>query len=114
MIQTQTETREKTVIIILSGKYDISEIIRFEALFKEHLKDMPERIALNLNELEYIDSSGIGSLIRCMNFASHENIAFVCYDLNEKISNLFKAARLDQYMPLLTIFEFNALFHDAH
>lgn len=114
MIQTQTEIRDTTVIVILSGKYDISEILRFEALFKELLKEMPERIALNLNELEYIDSSGIGSLIRCMNFASHESVPFVCYDLNEKLYNLFKAAKLDQYMPLLTIHEFNALFNDAH
>ena len=113
-MKTQIETRGNTTIIALSGKYDISEIIKFEAMFKDAAKEYPERIALNLSELEYIDSSGIGSIIRCINVAPHERIDFVCCDLNEYIMQIFRAAKLDQYLPLMTLSEFNALFSDAH
>jgi anti-sigma B factor antagonist len=98
----------------MSGKYDISEIMRFEAQFKDAMKEYPDRIALNLNDLDYIDSSGIGSLIRCMNIAEHDNISFVCYDLSDIMISMFRAAKLDQYLPILTIAEFNALFNDEN
>ena len=113
-MKTITETRKNTVIFGLYGKYDVSEIIRFESQFKDAVKELPERIALNLSELDYIDSSGIGSLIRCMNIALHDGVDFLCYDVNDKVVGIFKAAKLDQYLKLLTLSEFNALFDDAN
>ena len=98
----------------LNGRYEVNEIIKFEAQFKELLKSFPERIALNLNYLEYIDSSGIGSLIRCMNITAHNNTKFVCFDLNETILSVFITARLDQYIPLLALDDFNSLFDDSN
>ena len=113
-MKTTALTRETTEIIVLSGKYDISEIIKFETQFKELLKKRPERIALNLSDLAYIDSSGIGSIIRCMNFASRDNIQFICFALNDSILSVFKMAKLDQYIVLMSEDEFNATFADAH
>ena len=113
-MKTITETRKNTIIFSLCGKYDVSDIIRFETQLKEAVKELPERIALNLNELEYIDSSGIGSIIRCMNVASHENIDFVCYDISDRVFGIFKAAKLDQYLRILSLSEFNGLFDDAN
>ena len=110
MMKTTAEAKEKTAILFLEGKYDISEIIKFEGIFKETIKGMPERIALNLKNLIYIDSSGIGSIIRCMNFASRDNIAFICYDLSDPIFSVFQMAKLDQYIQIMTLEEFESSF----
>lgn len=94
------------VNIKLSGNYDIEEIYFFSSVFAEQLNNNPSIIALNLGELNYIDSSGIGSLIRCMNMAIKENIIFLCYNLNENIKKTFKIAKLEQCFPILSEEEF--------
>ncbi|MBN2402789.1 MAG: STAS domain-containing protein [Spirochaetes bacterium] len=94
------------VNIKLIGKYDIEELLFFSTLFTDEISKKPHVIALNLSELTYIDSSGIGSLIRYMNMASKEKISFICYDLNKNIENTFKISKLDQFLPILSSDDF--------
>lgn len=96
----------KILIFTLSGRYDISEVHNFESVYRQHIEDEPKIIALNLRELKYIDSSGIGSLVRCMNLALKSNIEFICYDINENVESIFKIAKLDQFISILTHDEF--------
>lgn len=93
---------EKLVNIKLIGKYDIEELLFFSTLFTDEISKKPPVIALDLADLSYIDSSGIGSLIRYMNMASKENIVFLCYNLNKNIENTFKISKLDQFLPILS------------
>ncbi len=93
---------ESIVKIKLIGKYDIEELLFFSTLFTDEISKKPNVIALDLAELSYIDSSGIGSLIRYMNMATRENINFLCYNLNKNIENIFKISKLDQFLPILS------------
>lgn len=92
--------------IKLIGEYDLEEISFFSTVIADELNKKPSVIALNLGELFYIDSSGIGSLIRYMNMAIKGGTDFLCYNLSEKIDNTFKVAKLDQFMQILTEEEF--------
>ncbi len=94
------------LILTLNGRYDISKIHNFETIYRQNLEDNPKIIALNLRDLKYIDSSGIGSLVRCMNLALKNNIEFICYDINENVESIFKIAKLDQFISILTHDEF--------
>ncbi|MEW6527370.1 MAG: STAS domain-containing protein [Spirochaetota bacterium] len=94
------------LIFTLNGRYDISEVHNFETVYRHHIEDNPKIIALNLRDLKYIDSSGIGSLVRCMNLALKSNIEFICYDINENVESIFKIAKLDQFISILTQEEF--------
>ncbi len=99
--------RDKNVVDIkLIGEYDIHEVHFFNSLFTDELGNKPAAIALNLNEMTYIDSSAIGSLIRCMNMAIKDNIEFICYNLNERIVEIFRLARLERCFQILTDDEF--------
>ena len=53
---------ENIVKIKLIGKYDIEELLFFSTVFSDEINKKPEVIALDLEELTYIDSSGIGFL----------------------------------------------------
>ncbi len=103
--------RTKELINIkLVGEYDIQEVHFFNSLFIDELNKKPSNIALNLGELKYIDSSAIGSLIRCMNMAAKDDINFICYNLNEKIKEIFKLAKLERYFQILSDEEFKKRF----
>jgi len=93
---------ENIVNIKLIGKYDIEELLFFSTLFTDEISKRPPVIALDLADLTYIDSSGIGSLIRYMNMAIKENIDFLCYNVNKNIENIFKMSKLDQFLPILS------------
>ena len=98
---------ENIVNIKLIGKYDLEELLFFNTVFSGEISKKPTVIALNLKELTYIDSSGIGSLIRYMNIAIKENIDFLCYNLNKNIENIFKVSKLDQFLQILTYEDFH-------
>ncbi len=99
--------RNKNVVDIkLIGEYDIHEVHFFNSLFIDEIGNKPSIIALNLNEMTYIDSSAIGSLIRCMNMAIKDNIQFICYNLNERIGEIFRLARLERCFQILSEDEF--------
>jgi anti-sigma B factor antagonist len=99
---TNIHKNGSTVIVDLNGSFDIGEVGTFELRFKSLLKQHPKNIALHMRDLLYIDSSGIGSLIRCMNYAMRENSHLVCYDLNDSIRMVFDMTHLAQFIEVLT------------
>ena len=105
-MQTDIHKENNMVIFNLIGKYDISEVHNFETMYKKYLEQQPRLIALKLRDLKYIDSSGIGSLVRCMNLALKNDVELICCELNENVESIFKLAKLDQFITLLTEEEF--------
>jgi anti-anti-sigma factor len=93
---------ENVTHIKLIGKYDIEELLFFSTVFSDEINKKPSAIALNLESLTYIDSSGIGTLIRYMNMASKEKIDFFCYNLSKNIENIFRISKLDQFLCVLS------------
>ena len=105
---------ENIVTIKLIGKYDIEELLFFSTVFSDEISKKPPVIALNLGNLTYIDSSGIGSLIRYMNIATKENIDFLCYNLNKNIENIFKTSKLDQFLQILSNEDFHKKYETIY
>jgi anti-anti-sigma factor len=95
--------RNKDLVDIkIIGEYDIHEVHFFNTMFIDELSNKPSIIALNLKEMTYLDSSAIGSFLRCMNMAKKDNIEFICYNLNERIEEIFRLARLERCFQVLT------------
>lgn len=99
-MRVKLETVNQKAVLSLRGKLDLSTARNLEAGFKEALETSPEAIYLNLSETDYIDSSGIGSIIRCMNKAKKEGITFGCCDPTNDVKNIFKIAKLENYLNL--------------
>jgi anti-anti-sigma factor len=107
MMTTKIENSGPTVIIDMNGSFDIAEVTNFETRFKSVLKQHPKSIALHLKGLLYIDSSGVGSLIRCMNYAMRENSHLLCYDLNDSINAVFEMTHLSHFIEVLSQNDFS-------
>ncbi|HRX17317.1 MAG: STAS domain-containing protein [Spirochaetes bacterium] len=99
--------------MIVRGRYDISSITVFEDSFKELLERAGTAVGVNLKDLTYIDSSGIGSLIRCFNLARKRGITCYFYDINSDIMTVFQLSRLDSYLKVVTNEEFELRFSDS-
>ena len=106
MMRISVEKYIHVTVITLRGSFDIGEVTDFENHFKSVLKDSPNNVAIQMKDLNYIDSSGIGSLIRCMNYALRDGIKLICYDLNSSIKMVFGVTRLEYFIEVLTESEF--------
>jgi anti-sigma B factor antagonist len=97
-------------IIEISGKYDIESTEEFESIFTKQLDTKPEIIAVDMSNLDYIDSSGIGSLIKCLNSTKTKNGKLLLVGMKPMITNVFKLAKLDLFFEILTKIEFKTKY----
>lgn len=94
---------EKGIVIIkLKGKYNTTEAHNFNPRLIDQFEPNYNVVAINLREVKYIDSYGIGSLIRLMNISLKKNVDFLCYDLNENIKKIFKLAKIEKVLNILS------------
>jgi len=90
------------VHIHVKGEFHIGNVSSFEELWHAQIEKKPKMIAIDCNELGYIDSSAIGTLVKFLNNAMSKKIKLVFYDLNPAIKNIFKTARLDNFFTITT------------
>jgi anti-anti-sigma factor len=92
---------EDSVIIKIIGRLNIEEVQSFEKEFDRFLSSK-KFIALDLSGLKYIDSSGIGSLIKAMNMTKNSGVELLLFDITPTILNVFKLAYLDKFFTILS------------
>ena len=96
------EEKKSTIIVHIKGEFHIGNVNKFEELWHKKKKKSPELIAIDCKELEYIDSSAIGTLVKFLNNTMSKKIKLVFFDLNNSIQNIFKTARLDNFFTITT------------
>jgi anti-sigma B factor antagonist len=107
MINLSVEELEAGVIIIsVVGEFRIEMINRVEQVWNEQLQKKPRVIAFNCQEMAYIDSSSIGSLVKFVNSAKNKKIDLVIYGLNKDVFKIFHTARLNNFFGIMSKTEF--------
>ncbi len=87
-------------ILDVSGRIDLSSSpdVR-KALLNELHKNRTPRVIMNLNEVNYIDSSGVASLVEGLKLARELNSRFILLGLNCRVREVL------QLTHLLNVFE---------
>ena len=99
-----------TGIVSISGYLDVQSQGKFEEYFSQQIKQAPKTIAINLQQLQYIDSSGIGSLVRCMTEAKNQQKELVLFGANGEIMEIFNVAKLAKFFNILSAKEFDTKY----
>lgn len=102
----------KVRIIEITGKYDIESTEEFETIFNKQLEAKPEIVAVEMSKLDYIDSSGIGSLIKCLNSLKSKNGKLILVGMKTMIMNVFKLAKLDMFFEIISQSDFHEKYAD--
>ena len=109
-MQIQKRLHGKATVIDISGRFDITEAPQFEVTFKEMVKDKPKDVAFDFSAVEYIDSSGIGALIKAFNIVRTYGSDMMLFGLKPGVLAVFKVAQLDAFFKVLTLDEFKRKF----
>ena len=87
-------------VLDISGKITLGEAtatVRYT--IGDILENGGKKIVLNLNDVNYIDSSGIGELVRSYNTVTKEGKQLILLNLTQKIKELLVITKL------LTVFQ---------
>ena len=76
------------------------------------MESKPGTLAIDMNKLDYIDSSGIGCLIKSLNSIKNQKGVLILVGLKPMILNVFKLAKLDLFFQIMTNDEFKNKFED--
>ena len=97
---TTTRKVDNVNIIDLSGRITIGEgtVILRDAV-TNLVKNQEKHILLNLADISYIDSSGLGELVRCFSTVSKDGGKLKLLSLTTKIRDLLSITKL------LTVFD---------
>lgn len=91
-----------TIIIELSGSLDIYTAADFKTYLQSNVKTENAKVVVNMEKLNYIDSSGIGMLIKSLNYMKELNGQLQLANLKESLQKIFKVAGLTAYFQFLS------------
>ena len=101
--------RPGIVLLKLAGKFDIEQTEHFQQTFN----DMPDKgvtFGIDMSELNFIDSSGMGTLIKTLNQVKNAGGQMILFGLKPMILNVFKLAKLDNFFKVMPAAEFDRAY----
>lgn len=105
-----TKIDNAAFIINLSGKLDIENTPPFEEKMYSLLNETDSTLFFNMSQMAFIDSSGVGALIKFMNRAKLANIKIILYNLSEPVRKIFERAYIDRFFTIKSVKELNEYF----
>lgn len=87
-------------VISISGSLDIYTSLDFKNFLETNVPSQPTEdlhVIINLEKLNYIDSSGIGMLIKQLNYVQELKGKFSIANMKPAIEKVFKVAGLTSY-----------------
>jgi anti-anti-sigma factor len=97
-------------VVKISGRFTVEDKDEFMIITEDKIDLSSEGTCINTSDLKYIDSSGIGDLLKLKMEASKQNHTIYVMGLNEAIEKVFRMARLDSVFQMITEPEFKEKF----
>lgn len=100
-IDIQIDKREAATIVSPKGDLDMSRSPALRNTLRTVQGGRPATLVVNLAEVEYMDSSGLATLVEAMKNAKTVNTRLVLCCMNSKVKALFEIARLHHYFTIV-------------
>ncbi|PJZ46142.1 STAS domain-containing protein [Leptospira brenneri] len=109
-MELKLNTTGKIKTIEIAGKFDIESTEEFESIFAKLIEPHPSIVSIEMSRLDYIDSSGIGSLIKSLNSLKNKKGKLVLVGMKPMIQNVFKLAKLDMFFEIMNANDFQTKY----
>jgi anti-sigma B factor antagonist len=88
-------------VIELGGEFDLSRRPTVVQLVQRELAKSPERLAIDLQRVTFIDSSGVHALIETSRLARQSGLEFSIIPGNRAIQRVFEVCGLTNHLPFV-------------
>ena len=87
-------------IVDVSGEMDLYNSYKLKDLIAKMIERQVKCIVLNLEEVEYIDSSGIGALIYICTTLKKKNLPLYITNIHGSVKKVIELTKLMGYFPI--------------
>jgi len=87
------------IISILENRIDAAVAIKFKDAVRKESEGAPERVILDLTQVDFIDSSGLGAIVATMKLLAPEH-ALELAGLSSAVDKVFRLTRMDTIFSL--------------
>ncbi|MEM6736636.1 MAG: STAS domain-containing protein [Bacteroidota bacterium] len=100
MTEIKTNKKNNVHLIAVHGEIDAESSIHLDNALKEAIENEEKQIAVNLSELSYISSAGLGVFISHLDEFEIENIHLVLFGINESVKEVFAILGLEKLLKI--------------
>ncbi|WP_036221808.1 STAS domain-containing protein [Mesoaciditoga lauensis] len=93
------------VLIMLTGELDAYHSIEFKEKMMEIIKGHGDKILLDMTDLSYIDSAGLGALVSLLKRASENSKELRLFGLRGNVKKIFELTRLNMVFNIFDTLE---------
>jgi anti-sigma B factor antagonist len=94
-MQTTIRQIDDIAIVGVSGRITLGEgNVMLREMVRELMDKGSKKILLNLGEVEYVDSSGVGELVRTYTTVRNQGGEFKLVNLSQRVNDLLQMTRL--------------------
>lgn len=96
----QIEQQDEQVTVYLAGEIDLESSPTARQILLEWVEKSPA-VHVNMSSVDYIDSSGVASLVEALQRARGKNVEFHLVEVSEATLKVLALARLDKVFSIL-------------
>ncbi|MFP4194961.1 MAG: STAS domain-containing protein [Desulfosalsimonas sp.] len=93
------KTEDVLVIRVIADALDAANALEFKTEISPLLKTS-KKVALDMNRVKFMDSSGVGAMLSCVRTLHEENGELKLFNLKDQLVQLFKLVRLDRIIDI--------------
>ena len=96
---------ENGAILKFSGEIDFRSTPGFRSMLQAKIKEHCPLLFLDMSEVEYIDSGGMGALVEYWRDVHEYGGEFALVGLNERLQEIFHMVHLDEHLRIFPTWE---------
>lgn len=104
----QVESREDRCIIHIKGKVTFEYCPALQSRLDSVINESVRVVVIDFKEVPFIDSSGVGEVLRLLKRMQENSGEVVLANPNSKLQELFAMYRFDKFMKILEDTDINA------
>ncbi len=91
----EIRVKDGAVVVTPEGDIDLSRSPGLRTTLREAQAKKPTRLVVDLSAVDYMDSSGVATLVEALQIARRSNTKMILCGLKERVRSIFEIARLD-------------------
>lgn len=99
-LNIEAQRDSDTVVLRLAGEIDLRTSPELRETLLDLIEQRPARIILDLAGVDYIDSSGVGTIVELKRKAMRNSSKVVLVTLQPRVRSLFEITRLDNFFDI--------------
>jgi anti-sigma B factor antagonist len=101
-IKVRMEKRGKTTIVWAEGDIDLGRSPVLRESLRRASAERPGRLVIDLSLVEYMDSSGVATLVEALQLSRKNATVLVLCGMKDRVRSIFEIARLDTVFTIAT------------